>query len=107
MRCGIGILKNSKGPFPVFAPGRRFTSNYPVPPPFLASPLTTEIDAGNAISSDSSAFILWCTFSVRPSDLSPTNLRICINTMGVDSRGNSSGSQDSKLTEVCRQSYYL
>jgi len=55
MRCGIGILKNSKGPFPALAPGRRFTSNYPVPSP---APLTTEIDAGNAISSDSSAFIL-------------------------------------------------
>lgn len=40
MRCGIGILKNSKGPFPVFVPGRRFTSNYPVPspPPSLAPP---------------------------------------------------------------------
>jgi len=34
MCCGIGILKNSKGPFPVFASGRRFTSNYyPVPSP--------------------------------------------------------------------------
>ena len=81
----------------------------PFPGPFYVPPLplTTEIDAGNAISSDSSAFILWCTFSLRPNDLSRTNLRICINTIGVDSRGNSSASQDSKLTEVCRQSYYL
>lgn len=105
-RHGIGILKNSKGPFPVFAPvvvSRATTRSRPLP----LTPLTTEIDAGNAISSGSSAFILWCTFSVRPDDLSRANLRICINTIGVDSRGNSSGSRDSKLTEVCRQSYYL
>lgn len=36
------------------------------------------------------AFILRCTFSVRP-DLSRANLRICINTIRLDSRGNSSG----------------
>lgn len=118
---GIGILKNSKGPFPsllflssrLLRPGVVSRASTPSPPfalpPAPYSPtLRTEIDAGNAISSGSSAFILWCTFSVRPDDFSRANLRICINTIGMDSRGNSSGSRDSKLQpEVCRRSYYF
>lgn len=94
IRRFIRILKNSRGSVPIRETGRRAS--------------TTEIDAGNAISSGrGGAFILRCTFSVHDPR---ANSRICINTGSGGRiregilRGRGS---DAKLTKVCRQSYYL
>lgn len=104
---GIGILKNSKGPFPSLPSivVSRATAPFHLTLP-LYLPLTTEIDAGNAISSGSSAFILWCTFPYVLTISPGANLRICINTIGDGFEKKFFGvAQRSHLAEV--HSHYL